>query len=281
MNSLNKNVKKNNEYKYYFTKNQKILMAVGFSAVALSGIYYLYKYFFSQEDFTEEQLAILEEIKQDIQNNNNDFSIELATKIIQLVNERANYGMKNEIKSYRKTRIDNITNENQYEKHCKKYLELKENYYDEAYNYVSEQLGIEKESLRERFDHINFDHSFINNFLSKKILFFESVVPDKKTTKEAFIFFGNKYIEEVGAFNAKFSTFENNHHHLDSENKRKVLTFKLLVIKQKAEDFLFMKYGITEEQVRYLLNEYCIIDDKEIKSVNSKILSYEEFFFVS
>ncbi len=51
-------------------------------------------------------------------------------------------------------------------------------------------------------------------------------------------------------------------------------------IKIKVDDLLYLKFGMTENQIRYLIFEYSLMDDKEVKSINDKICKYEEMLYL-
>lgn len=54
-----------------------------------------------------------------------------------------------------------------------------------------------------------------------------------------------------------------------------MLMVSLMIEKTKVEDLLYIKYGISENQIKSLLEDYELLNDYEIMNVYQKIASFE------
>ena len=101
---------------------------------------------------------------------------------------------------------------------------------------------------------------------------FEGEKPSKDKVKQSFIYFGNKFMEEMQGLSSQMRALQSNF----NQQAQEMAMFNLLVCKMKVEDLLFIKFSITEPQVRYLLIEYQLHNDYEVREVQAKIASFEE-----
>ncbi len=91
---------------------------------------------------------------------------------------------------------------------------------------------------------------------------------DKETSKKAFVYYGDRFLTEMtGFYNEIFQLKQ-------PPNENEVM-FTLAVIKTKCDDELYRFYGINEIQMRFLLYEYDVNDDPEVKEMHLKLKKYE------
>jgi hypothetical protein len=124
-------------------------------------------------------------------------------------------------------------------------------------------------------------HGMGYNFNPNNEMFADNSTPDKNLIKEAFKFYGKRYIEEIKNLKIEWSsssktnstvTDDNNENEclksknfIHKEREEEDYVNKLLMIKLRLCDELFLNYKFTEEQMRYLLYEYQMFDDSEVR----------------
>ena len=63
----------------------------------------------------------------------------------------------------------------------------------------------------------------------------------------------------------------------DTDSKQQELVlYQLMILKFRIDDELYRNYSISENQLRFLLFEYNLADDPEIKKLMNDIAQYEE-----
>lgn len=246
---------------------------IGGAAVGiLGGLYYLYTLMTKEEEFSEEQQVEVEEIRQQIQENNGELSTDIAIKILAQINKRVE-----EIMKVTKPELDEkrrlvMNNYKEYNKQCGEFFSLKEAAYNKATNQILNNFNMKISDLKEIMDQITPHEVEKKIFIYHKPYFTDNIIPDRETVKEAFIFFGNKFIDEMSNFNTECLKTE--------EKNQDVIIFKMLVIKLKIDDCLYLKFKMNENQIRYLIFEYSLLEDKEVKTLNDKISKYEEVLYL-
>lgn len=254
-------------------KNLGLYLFLGSAAISIAGgIYYLYSIWNRDNDLNEEQQIEIEEIKLKIQEKNGDICTDIAIKILAQINKRVEEIMKKTKIDIDQKRRDAIDNESLYNKLCAEYFALKEESYNKATNQILGYFNMQMSDLKEIMEQITPSEVEKKIFLYHKPTFVNIPVPNKNKTKEAFIFFGNKFVDEMSSFNLEMSKL--------NEISNDLTIFKMLMLKMKIDDSLYNKFGLTENQVRYLIFEYSLLEDKEIKVINDKICKYEEMLYL-
>lgn len=253
------------------------LVIAGVGIVVLSGaVYYLYKYLFKGEELSEEQQIEIEEIKQQIQEQKGEIGVNLAIKILNQVNKRVDELLKQENSNIGTKRRKVINNEEEYNKLCMEYLKLKETIYNRAANTVLDNFNMSLTDLKDMFDQMTPYEIEKRSLFYYRPEFSDTTIPDRQKVKEAFIFFGNTFYGLICDFKTKLD--KNIITELQNNNQD-LIVCKILLIKIKVEDLLILKFNLDESQLRYLLFEYSLYDDKEVKEMNDKIIRYEEMFY--
>lgn len=267
--SLN-NITKKTKFKNYLYYTIIGTLAVG----TVGGLFYLYSLLKKDDQLSDEQIIEVEEIKQQIQENNGEISVDMAIRILAQINKRIDEIIrptKNEMDDKRR---DKITNYTEYNKLAGEYFALKESAYNKATNQILQQFSMDISDLKEIMEEITQHEVEKKIFLYNKPNFNNNYLPDKDKVKEAFIYFGNIFIDEMSKFNSDL--YKKN---LQNESQD-VIVFKMLVIKLRIDDYLYLKFKLNENQIRYLIFEYNLLEDKEVKSLNDKICKYEEVLYL-
>lgn len=247
---------------------------IGAAFTGLVGsLWYLYHLYNKPDQLSSEVQAEIDEMKQRIEEGQDELTPEVAIKILALINKQVEESLRSktpEIESKRRKAIDN---EALYNRICQEYFNSKEEAYNRATHAVLDSFSLHIDDLKEIMANISpFE-------VEKKIYHFhrpqfESTIPNKSKTKEAFIFFGNKFIHDMSKFNTQIVKTREDISDLDSTIK------KMLVLKMRVDDSLYLKFNMTENQLRYLVQEYSLMDDPEVKSVNEQICKYDEVLYL-
>jgi hypothetical protein len=237
---------------------------------ALGGLYYIYNLFRSEEELSQEQKLELEELKQEVEHTNGMLTTEQAIQIMACINKKAE-----DILSKIKPDIDErrravINNEKQYEKICSELFEAKEGALQTANTIILKNFGdIDKDDLNKVLSEISPYEIEQKAFKYDKPTFY-GTIPDKQKIKEIYIDYGNLLSKYMNEFHTSMDKMKLN------ELKQDYLIFRILVLKLKAEDEIYLKYKITENQIKYLLHEYHLLEDSHVKLVNEKISRFDE-----
>ena len=244
----------------------------GATVSIIGGIYYLYSLFSKQEELTEEQLIEIEEIRQRIEENNGEICTDLAIRILAQINKRVEEIIRTSKPDIDNKRREALGKESVYNSTCAEYFTIKENSYNKATNEILSYFNMQISDLKEIMEQITPNEVEKKMFHYNKPTFYDSHIPDKSKVKEAFIFFGNLFVDEMLAFNSQISKLKEISHDLT--------LFKMLVVKMKVDDILYEKFKLTENQIRYLIFEYSLLEDKEVKVINERISKYEEMLYL-
>lgn len=245
-----------------------ILTAAGVAGI-LGGLYYLY-YSFSEEELDEKETIEIEEIKQDIANNDKKLSQDTAIKALYLVNHRTEEELKKTKPDLEKRRRDAINNEEEYKKICMECLEAKESIYLSSSNLILSQFNITMEEIEKMLQ--TADPMYVEKkFFEFETPKFDSEKPDKAKSKEIFTFYTNKYLEEMNELSNQMKNMGMNY----NPQMQQMAMFSMISIKMKVEDLTYIKYKITEQQIRYLLNYYNLLEDSDVKQLQNKLTSFE------
>jgi hypothetical protein len=259
-------------------QNKKVLYGIG--AIIASGLigsaYYLFNIFKNNLELSEEHKMQIEEIKEEIEEMKGELAIESAIQIISIITKLSDeifFKNKSDIHERRRA---SINKNDEYIKFCKETFKLKEKALKEANRAVLYQFGnisydkIQKilrkispydlESITYKFNHPTFEGN---------------VPPDKNTVKQAFKFYADRFIEEIEIFHSKEGTNSvdlNSSQNINYSNLREnQLIFQLLVIKIKIDDELYIKFKYTEDQIRYLLYEYQLFEDPDVRKLYENV----------
>jgi len=164
-------------------------------------------------------------------------------------------------------------NEEEYEKICYEYLECKEYAYQNATQLVLGKFNITMQNLQKVLTSIAPFELEKKLYQCEKPDYDDSVLKDDKyKIKEAFVYFGNRFIQEMKTFYNMMSTID--------QNQQEYIMLRLMILKLRVDDDLFFKYKVNEIQLRYLLYKNELYDDLEVKSVHDKIAKFDDMINV-
>jgi hypothetical protein len=245
------------------------LAAVGITGL-LGGLYYLYTAFNDDGQVSQEINSQIEEIKQEAEENQGQLTPEVAIKIMALTNKQAEDTIK-KIKPDIDERRRAALGTPEYEQICQEYFEVKETAYQTATAMVLKSYGnIQMEDLHAVMSKVS-PHDLERKAFKYEKPTFTGEPPSSGLVKEMFKHYGNQLASRMREFHQRMNQYQ------ADPSMQDFLIFRILSLKVQIDDELYMKYKYTETQIRYLLYEYNLIDDPEIKEVNEKISRFEEF----
>lgn len=241
-------------------------------ALLFGGIYYLYKKLSQNEELSEDLLIEIEEISQQIEEHNGYLSTDIAVKILMQINRLADSCLKKDHPIFFPENRKNKDNEE--EKLYYDYIQLKEEYHFKASQIILKQYKMKLEDFYQIIQELSPYEIEAKSYSHFKPVFSDSEIPDRQKAKEAYIFYGHKFTNEIIVFQQSITD-------LEKEIKNKGEDFiakKFIALKLKLDDVLLEAYGVTESQLRYLIFEYNLLEDKEVKATHDNILNYDKFY---
>lgn len=250
-------------------------LTAGAAIGLLGSAYYLYTLFSGDEDLAEEDMQQLQELKDAVEESNGGaMNVETAIQIMAMSNRISEEIMKKQKPDLDDRRRAAIDNNDEYERLCQEVFEAKEYAYNQAISKVIGQFGnVNMEEIHKLMSQVPpLEMERINHKYDKQT--FDNVpVPEKKLTKEAFAYYGKKFEEEMKEFQKMMSQQT-----AYNPNQDQYFFFRLLMIKMKVDDLLYLKYKYTEPQIKYMLFEYNLFEDPEVKRINEKLMRFDNMF---
>ena len=189
-------------------------------------------------------------------------NVENAISILNMIDNKVEEEMKvqypNIEQMRRKAYEDN--NKQEYEEKCLEFLETRNKIYTTISERELNKLKIEYENIANILQSIPANE-IEEKMMKKKKPNFDNGKPNKEIIKEAFMFYGNRCVEEMLKYKDLLSNSR------DCFEQERIM-MKLMITKMIIDDALFLKYQISENQVRYLINEYNLKEDEEVKSLS-------------
>lgn len=247
------------------------LIASAGIASLIGGAYLLYSLICEDEvELDEEEIIEINNLQETIQTKGKITS-EIAVKILSMINSHTEEELRKKHSHIIKSRREAISNESEYNELCRKTFELKEEINNSVSNKILSQFGTTQDELEVVLR--NTDPREIQEKLSEssKEPIDPNNKPSKEKTKEAFIFFGNKLFEQMQGMSNKMRMLQMR----QDPMMEQMLMVSLMIEKTKVEDLLYIKYGISENQIKALLEDYDLLNDYEIMNVYQKIASFE------
>lgn len=272
MNSLNKgnSISKTTDNSKY--DNKFYMLAAAGVAGLLGGFYLLYSLLSDEEELDEKEVIEIEELKQNVEKNKGKIDKDAAIHILFLTNKHAEDELKKMKPDIEKRRREAFNNEYEYKQICSEYLEAKENCYMRSSQKILGEFNTTMEELNKIMALVD-PQEMEKKFFEIDQPIFDQTKPSKEEAKEAFLFFGNKFMEEMQGLSSQFRALQGN---FQNGQAQEMAMFNLLVSKMKVEDLVYLKYKLSENQIRFLLNEYDLLKDYDIQAMHSKIASFEE-----
>lgn len=248
-------------------------LAAGAVAAMVGSAYYLYNLFSQDEELSESDLVKIEQLKEEIteqidEKNNQGLTPEIAVQIMAMTNRVGEEILKKSKPDLEIKRRAAINMPQEYERICQEYLEAKESAYQEASKKVLTQFGdFTFEDINKVLMEVHPAEYEKMNHKYEQITFDKQPKPDKNTVKKAYLYYGKKFKEEMREMQKIMPMSGGN---MD-EQQQHYMFFKLLIMKFKVEDYLFLNFSYTEAQIKNLLFEYNLFEDPEIRSLNEQL----------
>lgn len=234
----------------------------------IGGLYYFYTLFKDEPEISDEVEHNFEEIQETIQTGK-ELTTDVAIKIIATVNKIAEDIMKSKKPDLDARRREQFNNEEEYEKLVYEFLECKEVCYNQATSVVLNKFNISMQDLQMKLSTVP-PYEIEKKLLECEKPSFDESNKDisKETTKQAFIYYANKFITQMGEMGKMFQRID--------PSQQDFVMFKLISIKTKVDDELWFKYQINENQMRYKIHEFKLYEDFEVKQLQNKIMAMDQ-----
>ena len=258
---------------FLLDKRSLYYLMVGVSSmIFLTSGYYIFDYFFGEEESEEEkENEIIKTINMELLISNGTLNPKLSVIISSYINQ-----------IYEKLEESNLSSLNE---ERRKYLNDRKKYEELAQDYLNKQNVLYSTSIKTVLDKLNnkINYQQIEQELSKlsnneiEKLFFEydkplfnKNIPEKNIAKDAYLFYGNKLKEEMKNFQEEIVKIKD----LNENN----IHFRLQLIKLLVNDYLFNKYNLTERQLTFCVFEYKLLEDNEVLKVHDEINNLDSMF---
>lgn len=266
--------------------SKKIIYGSGIILISafVGSVYYLYNIFKNDVELTEEHKMQIEEIKEEIEEMKGEITIEAAIQIVTLITNISDEIFNKNKGDINEKRRACINKPEEYKLYSKETFNLKEKALSEATRKVLYYFG------NISYEKIQFLLRKVSQYELESIAykvnppsFEENSPPDKSTVKQAYKFYAMRYIEEMELFYEKESKYYkdiiplNEKSGISIQSIENELFFKLLIIKLKIDDELYLKFKYREEQIRYLLYEYQLFDDNDVRKLYENVNKQLQF----
>jgi hypothetical protein len=248
-------------------------MAAGAVAAMVGSAYYLYNLFSQDEELSDADMVKIEQLKEEIteqidEKNEQGLTPEIAVQIMSMTNRVGEEILKKTKPDLEIKRRAAINMPEEYERICQEYLEAKEYAYQEASKKVLTQFGdFNFEDINTVLMDIHPADYERMNHKYEQVTFDKSPKPERDTVKKAYLYYGKKFKEEMREMQKIMPMAGGN---MD-EGQQQYMFFKLLIMKFKVEDYLYLNFSYTEAQIKHLLFEYDLFQDPEIRSLNEQL----------
>jgi len=250
-----------------YNKSFFVLAGAGIAGI-IGSVYYLYNLFGGEEIMVDIESQI-EELNRSInRNKTKEISIRSAIKIMSMVTKMTEEKVKRTLPDIDIRRRAAFDNNEEYAKICYEFLNCKEDAFQQASNLILDKINISKEDFQNRLARIEAIELEKRLYEMDKPDFEDGQKLDREKAKKAFVFYGNRFLTEMNGF-------YNDIFQLKQPPNENEVMFSLAVLKTKCDDELYKTYGVNEIQMRFLLYEYDLNDDQDIKDMHNKLKKYE------
>ena len=241
--------------------------SVGF----LGGLYYLYTLMKGEPELNEFDKDVIEKIKVDLdEKNSGKLTTENAIKILAMINKKTEEHIRLIKPEIEKKRREALNRPEEYEQICSEILQTRNEVYMSVSEKILNEFGYSNEEIGNCLQTLSPVEIEKQMLASEKPEF-----PDGQITKEeakiAFLFYGNKCVSQMSNFQKMMHSATNDQY------QQEFMLYQLMIMKFKIDDELHAKYKVGENQLRYLLYEYDLFSDPQIKQLVTKMASLEDF----
>lgn len=259
---------KNEEKSPNYTKSFFILAGAGIAGV-VGSLYYMYNLFGGEDTMIEDFDTQIEDLNRSInKKKSKELSVRSAIKIMSMVTKLTEEKVKKVMPDIDKRRRAAFDSNEDYARVCYEFLNCKEDAFQTASNLVLERIGVTREEFQNRLSRIEATELEKRLYDCDKPEFEEGQKLERDKAKESFIYYGNRFLSEMNGF-------YNDIFQLKQPPNENEVMFSLAVLKTKCDDELFKVYGLNEIQMRFLLYEYNLNDDPDIRDMHGRLKKYE------
>jgi hypothetical protein len=270
MESKNINPTKPTSYLFWGVSIAACTAIIGCTFYALKSL--IYDESSNGEELTDEEKSKLEKIREDKEENSH-LTEDLAIQIMAFINKKSDEIFLKSMPDVDNRRRKFIEDPEEYEKICKEMFDYKEWIFNQTTEKILKQtdfdsLGDIQKILQNKspfeIEKKAYEY-YYPNYEGKEM-------PGRKCVKEAFLYYGKKFKLEMKEINEII----NKRNDCFDEEQNNLIFFRLLVLKVKVEDKLFIKFGYTEAEIRFLLFKYDLFNDKDVAKVHNEISKFDE-----
>jgi hypothetical protein len=271
--SVNKKSSSSND-----TDNSLVLMGIAGIAGIMGGAYMLYNTLYGEDELDEQELIQIEELKQNVEKHDGKITKEIAIKILYLTNHHAEEDLKKNHPDIESKRRACYENDVEYKQACHVYLEAKEKSYVKASEMVINNFNTTQEDLQKILEKVEPQEIEAEYAIHDKIVFKDGEKPDKNKAKEGFLYYGNKFMEEMQGLTSQLRVMQQNmsFNPQDQQAAQEMAMFSLMTAKMKCEDMLYNKFSLSENQIKFLIKDYDLMYDPDVMAVQEKISTFEK-----
>lgn len=254
-----------------YSKSFYALAAAGVVG-ALSGLYYVYSLFSEdEEELTEAQVDQIQELKQEVEHTDGKLTVDICVQIMVFTSKMAEDMVKKAKPDIDERRRAALKNEEEYERICSEFLEARENAAHYAQSTIIERFG---NYSMDDFQSVMSNASPIE--IEKKTFQlekpeFSGAYPDRSKVKEIFMYYGNQVCTQMKDLQMNM----NNNAQMDP-SQQNYFIYRLLILKQRLEDEMYIKYSVNENQVKFLLYHYNLHEDSDVKNLIMKMSRFDD-----
>jgi hypothetical protein len=238
-------------------------------AVFVGSAYYLYNLMSPEEELPEEEENQIEEIKKE-SSSNGELTVEIAIKIMSIITKISEEIYKKNNPDLDEKRRNALDDQPLYEQLFQQSIQEKEIGFMEASNKVMPKFGHSFEKIQEMLQSKHPLEIEKLSHLYEKMNFDKNSIPEKKLVKEAFIFHGRRFRSEMIEVQKEMQQI--------GMQDQQFFFFKMMLAKTKVDDITYKKFELTEQQMKYLLFEYDLLSDPEVKKVYEQMMNLEGMY---
>ena len=224
-----------------------------------------------EPELNEEDREKIEQIKEQVEvKSSGKLNTDIAIKILAMINKKTEEHIKIIKPDLETRRREAFDKPEDYDQLCAEmiqtrnevYMSISEKILNE-FGYTNEEIGVCLQTLPP----IEIEQQM----LAVEKPEFNDSKPSKEEAKIAFLFYGNKCVTEMH----KFQGLMNNAG--GDQYQQEYMLYQLMIMKFRIDDELHRTYKVGENQLRYLLYEYDLYSDPQIKKLVTNMAKLEYF----
>ena len=236
---------------------------------AFGGLYYLYSLLKDEPELNDKDKTKIEEIKDHIDVTNlGELTPETSVKILSMINKKTEEQLKSSYPDLETKRREAIMRPQEYKNLCTETIQLKHQINMSVTEKILNKFGYSME----KFDQCL--RSFSVSELDKRLVQLDTPYfiekPTKEDSKKAFIWYGNKSLEQMNHFQKLMNDSGQNPY------LQQFIMEELMIMKFTLDDNLFRDFKISESHLKYLLYNYNLNEDSDVKKLIEKMAQFEE-----